>query len=95
VLLSLAISRGWVIRQIDIQNAFLHGFLNEDVYMKQPAGFVDSEHPNHICKLDKSLYGVKQALCAWFSRLSSKLLQLSFKASKEDVSLFIFNMSDI
>jgi hypothetical protein len=45
VLLSLAISRGWVIRQIDIQNVFLHGFLNEDVYMKQPAGFVDSEHP--------------------------------------------------
>jgi hypothetical protein len=93
--LSLAISRGWVIRQIDIQNVFLHGFLDEDVYMKQPLGFVDLEHPNYICKLDKSLYGLKQAPRAWFSRLSSKLLQLGFKASKVDVSLFIFNLSGI
>jgi hypothetical protein len=93
--LSLAISRGWVIRQIDIQNAFLHGFLDEDVYMKQPLGFVALEHPNYICKLDKSLYGLKQAPRAWFSRLSSKLLQLGFKASKVDVSLFIFNLSGI
>jgi hypothetical protein len=61
VLLSLAISHGWVIRQIDTQNAFLHGFLDEHVYMKQPPGFVDSKHPNYICKLDKSLYGLKQA----------------------------------
>ena len=60
-LLSLACSRGWTLRQIDIQNAFLHGFLEEDVYMKQPPGFVDKTHPNYICKLDKSLYGLKQA----------------------------------
>jgi hypothetical protein len=95
VLLSLALSRGWVIRQIDIQNAFLHGFLDEDVYMKQPPGFVDSARPTYICKLDKSLYGLKQAPRAWFSRLSSKLLQLGFKASKADVSLFIFNMAGV
>jgi hypothetical protein len=95
VLLSLAISRGWAIRQIDIQNAFLHSLLVEDVYMKQPPGFVDSDHPTYICKLDKSLYGLKQAPRAWFSRLSSKLLQLGFKASKADVSLFIFNVAGI
>jgi hypothetical protein len=95
VLLSLAISRGWVIRQIDILNAFLHDLLGEDVYKKQPLGFVDSDHPGYICKLDKSLYGLKQAPCAWFSRLNSKLLQLGFKASKADVSLFIFNQASI
>ena len=61
LLLSLAVSRGWSLRQIDIQNAFLHGLLHEDVYMKQPPGFVDSDHPNYLCKLDKSLYGLKQA----------------------------------
>jgi hypothetical protein len=59
VLLSLAVTRGGDLRQIDIQNAFLHGFLNEDVYMRQPPGFEDPHYPNHICKLDKSLYGLK------------------------------------
>jgi hypothetical protein len=95
VLLSLVISRGWAIRHIDIQNAFLHGLLDEDVYMKQPPEFVDCDHPIYICKLDKSLYGLKQSPRAWFSNLSSKLLQLDFKAFKVDVSLFIFSMAGI
>ena len=95
LLLSLAVSRGWSLRQIDIQNAFLHGHLEEDVYMKQPPGFVDSAHPTYICKLDKSLYGLKQAPRAWFSRLSGKLLQLGFHASKADVSLFFFNKGGV
>jgi hypothetical protein len=69
--------------------------LNEDVYMQQPPGFVDAKYPNYICKLDKSLYGLKQAPQAWFSRLSSKLIQLGFIASKADVSLFIFNKANI
>jgi hypothetical protein len=59
VLLSLVVTRGWDLHQIDIQNSFLHGFLNEDVYMRQPPGFEDPHYPNHICKLDKSLYGLK------------------------------------
>jgi hypothetical protein len=95
LLLSLAVSRGWSMRQIDIQNAFLHGILNEDVYMKQPPGFLDSKHPDYVCKLDKALYGLKQSPRAWFSRLSSKLIQLGFTASKADVSLFIFNQDGI
>ena len=95
LLLSLAISRGWAIQPIYIQNVILHDFLNEDVYMKQPPRFVDSQHPGHLCKLDKSLYGLKQAPRAWFSRLSSKLLQLSFTPSKADISLFIFNKTGI
>jgi hypothetical protein len=63
--------------------------------MKQPPGFEDSQHPTHLCKLDKSLYGLKQAPRAWFSRLSGILLQLGFQASKADVSLFIFNQANI
>jgi hypothetical protein len=78
LILSLVVSYGWVIWQIDIQNAFLHGFLDEDVYMKQPPGFEDSARPEFICKLDKSLYGLKLAPRAWFSRLSTKLLALGF-----------------
>jgi histone deacetylase 1/2 len=95
LLLSLVVSCGWLIRQIDIQNAFLHGFLDEDVYMKQPPGFEDSSRPEYICKLDKSLYGLKQAPRAWFSRLSTKLLALGFSASKADISLFLFNKGGI
>jgi hypothetical protein len=94
LLLSLAVSRDWAIRQIDIQNAFLHGFLDE-VYMKQPPGFTDSSHPDYICKLDKSLYGLKQAPRVWFSRLSKKLIDLGFSPSKADVSLFILNKGGV
>jgi hypothetical protein len=95
LLLALVVSRGWSLRQIDIQNAFLHGHLDEDVFMKQPPGFVDLDCPTYLCKLDKSLYGLKQAPRAWFSRLSGKLFQLGFYASKADVSLFIFNKDGI
>ena len=56
---------------------------------------VDSQHPGYLCKLDKSLYGLKQAPCIWFSRLSSKLLQLDFTLSEADVSLFIFKKTGI
>jgi hypothetical protein len=63
--------------------------------MKQPPGFVDSDHPTYLCKLDKSLYDLKQAPRAWFSRLSTTLLQLGFLASKADISLFIFNKGGV
>jgi hypothetical protein len=95
LLLSLAVSGNWPLQQIDIQNAILHGVLDEDVYMKQPLGFEDSAHPKILCKLDKSLYGLKQAPRAWFSRLSGTLIKLGFQASKADVSLFILNQDGL
>jgi hypothetical protein len=58
-ILSIAVSRGWSMRQLDVQNDFLHVLLEEEVYMRQPPGFEDSSHPNYICKLDKVLYGLK------------------------------------
>jgi hypothetical protein len=70
IILSIAVSRGWNLRQLDVQNAFLHGYLEEEVYMQQPPGYEDVTKPHHICKLDKSLYGLKQAPRAWFARLS-------------------------
>lgn len=91
VLLSLAVSRGWSLRQFDIQNAFLHGILHEEVYIKQPPEYEDPKYPTYLCKLDRSLYGLKQAPRAWFSRLSEKLQALGFIPSKADVSLFIVN----
>uniref|UniRef100_A0A2N9J2H1 Reverse transcriptase Ty1/copia-type domain-containing protein n=1 Tax=Fagus sylvatica TaxID=28930 RepID=A0A2N9J2H1_FAGSY len=76
-------------RQIDIHNAFLHGTLSEDVFMSQPPGFTHPQFPTHVCKLQKAIYGLKQAPRAWFSKLSSRLLQLGFCGSRSDSSLFI------
>ena len=91
--LSLAISAGWSVQQIDIQNAFLHGNLSEDVFMTQPPGFQHPHFLNHVCKLQKAIYGLKQAPRAWFSRLSSRLIALGFTGSKSDTSLFICRTS--
>ncbi|KAJ0816493.1 putative RNA-directed DNA polymerase [Helianthus annuus] len=91
IVLSLAVTKGWPLRQLDVQNAFLHGDLKETVYLQQPPGFVDPAKPDHVCLLHKSLYGLKQAPRAWFHRLSTALIGLGFKGSKTDPSLFILS----
>ncbi|GAA0168152.1 transmembrane signal receptor [Lithospermum erythrorhizon] len=90
-ILSIVVSFNWPLRQIDIQNAFLHGTLDETVYMVQPPGFVDERYPNYACKLHKSLYGLKQAPRAWFNCLQEFLLSYGFLQSKADTSLFVFS----
>ncbi|GAA0184113.1 transmembrane signal receptor [Lithospermum erythrorhizon] len=88
VVLQLAVSKNWSTRQIDVNNAFLHGLLTEQVFMKQPPGFKDDVHPQYVCKLNKAIYGLKQAPRAWFHNLSSRLA-LGFTSSSADSSLFI------
>ncbi|RDX69148.1 hypothetical protein CR513_51777, partial [Mucuna pruriens] len=75
---------------LDVNNAFLNGFLDEDVYMNQPLGF-EASNKTLICKLNKTIY----ALCAWFDRLKSTLFQLGYKASKCDPSLFIQSINSM
>ena len=82
LILSIVVSRGWSLRQLDVQNAFLHGILEEEVYMQQPPGYVDKNHPTYVCKLDKTLYGLKQAPRAWYDRLCKRLQALGFVPSK-------------
>jgi histone deacetylase 1/2 len=93
--LAISVSRGWNLRQLDVKNTFLHGVLEEEVYMRQPPGFEHPKAPDFVCKLDKALYGLKQAPRAWYSRLSSKLHDLGFTPSKADTSLFLYQKSGI
>ncbi|XP_071679967.1 uncharacterized protein [Lolium perenne] len=95
LVLAIAVSRGWSLRQLDVKNAFLHGVLEEEVYMRQPPGYEDRGKMNYVCKLDKALYGLKQAPRAWYSRLSSQLIHYGFVASKSDTSLFIFHKPNV
>ncbi|XP_021321359.1 uncharacterized protein LOC110437291 [Sorghum bicolor] len=89
--LSLALTRGWPVHQLDVKNAFLHGVLTETVYCSKPAGFVDSSCPDIVCRLKKSLYSLKQAPRAWNHRFVAFLLTLGFVEAKSDISLFIYH----
>lgn len=89
VVLALTVHFQWPLHQLDVTNAFLRGILQEDIYMLQPPGFVDSTLPNHVCKLHKSPYGLQQAPRDWFNCFSSYLTALGFHRTYADLSLFI------
>ena len=74
---------------MDVQIAFLNGFLKEDVYMAQPKGFIDPHFPNHVLYLKKALYGLKQAPRTWYDRLTQYLVSHGFTSGKTDQTLFI------
>ncbi|GKV25872.1 hypothetical protein SLEP1_g35253 [Rubroshorea leprosula] len=93
IVITTSCMKGWTIRQLNVKNAFLHGYLSKPVYMKQPPGFIDSMHPSHVCRLKKALCGLKQAPRAWFDRLNNFFLNFGFFCSITDPSLFICHSS--
>jgi hypothetical protein len=84
----------WPLFQLDVKNAFLHGDLSEEVYMEQPPGFVaQGESQGHVCKLRKTLYGLKQSLRAWFGRFSEVVLKFGLQRCQTDHSVFHLHTS--
>ena len=81
VLLSLAANLDWPLQQLDVKNAFLNGDLEEEVYMDSPPGF-ESQLNQKICKLQKSLYGLKQSPRAWFERFAQFIKKLGYSVSE-------------
>ncbi|CAH9055335.1 unnamed protein product [Cuscuta epithymum] len=88
LLISLAATHGWHLHQLDIKNAFLHGDLQEEVYIEQPPGFVAQGEYGKVCRLRKSLYGLKQSPRAWFGKFSQTIEQFGMKKGQSDHSVF-------
>ncbi|WVZ51993.1 hypothetical protein U9M48_003089 [Paspalum notatum var. saurae] len=91
ILLAFAASKGFKLQQMDVKSAFLNGFKEEEVYVRQPPGFGSARFPDRVYKLRKALYGLKQAPRAWYARLKSFLLKSRFVMGSEDKILFLLS----
>jgi hypothetical protein len=88
ILLAYAANHSFRLFQMDVKSAFLNGPIKEEVYVEQPPRFEDDRYPDHVYKLCKVLYGLKQALRAWYECLRDFLIANAFKVGKADPTLF-------
>nr|KAJ0204922.1 hypothetical protein LSAT_V11C500296580 [Lactuca sativa] len=89
--LAYASYMNFIVYQMDVKKAFLHGVLEEEVFLNQPPGFMDKDHPDYVYRLDKAVYGLKQAPRAWYETLTSYLLENGYRRGAIDNTLFIKN----
>nr|GEU65367.1 hypothetical protein [Tanacetum cinerariifolium] len=92
--LAYASFMNFIMYQIDVKSAFLYVTIEEEVYVRQPSGFVDLEFPNRVYKVEKALYGLYQAPRAWYETLSNYLLENKFRRWTIDKTLFIKKIKD-
>jgi histone deacetylase 1/2 len=88
--LTLIAAKNWPAHQLDVSNAFLHGKLTERVHCQQPTGFEDVDQPDTVCLLSRSLCGLRQAPCVWFTTFDAHTFTMGFKPSRSDPSLFVY-----
>ena len=94
VLFSIAVNKDWPLHQFDVKNAFSHGKIEEEVYMKAPPGFSSDFTPGERYKLNKAFYGLKQSPRAWFRRFTTAMTKLGYKQSNSDHTLFLKRKND-
>ncbi|GKF07325.1 retrovirus-related pol polyprotein from transposon TNT 1-94 [Tanacetum coccineum] len=88
ILLAYACALDFKLYQMDVKSAFLNGFINEEVYVVQPPGFINFAKPNYVYRLKKALYGLKQAPKAWYDRLKAFLIKHDYSMGMVDNTLF-------
>ena len=93
-LLALANAQDLEIHQMDVKTAFLNGSLDCEIYMPQPEGFVDPDRPNHVCKLKKSIYGLKQSARCWNTTLDEYLKSVGYHKSRADGCIYMKSMKE-
>jgi hypothetical protein len=89
MIVALAAQRNWTIYQLDVKSIFLHGKLNEDVFVEQPKGYKKKGSEGKVYQLHKALYGLKQAPRAWFSRIAAYFKDEGFETCSNEHTLFI------
>ncbi|GJS17782.1 retrotransposon protein, putative, ty1-copia subclass [Tanacetum coccineum] len=106
ILIAIAAYYDYEIWQMDVKTAFLNGYLNEEVYMEHLEGFVNKKYPNRVCKLKRSIYGLKQTSRQWNKRFDDEIKKFGFtqncdepcvylKASGSNVTFLILYVDDI
>ena len=93
-LLALSNAKNWEVHQMDVRTAFLQGNLEEEVYMRQPDGYVNEEYPDYVCKLKKSIYGLKQSARCWNTAIDTFLKSSGYKQMKSDSCLYMKSIRD-
>ncbi|KAK8936988.1 hypothetical protein KSP39_PZI012089 [Platanthera zijinensis] len=94
ILLALASIEDFIVHQMDVKTAFLNGELDEDIYMAQPEGYVQKDQKDKVCKLDKSIYGLKQAPKMWHMKFDQVVKSLGFQSSLSDKCLYHRSLSN-
>jgi hypothetical protein len=92
--ISLATYMGWRLHQMDAMTSFLNGDIEEEVYIKQPDGFMIRDQKSHVCRLKKILYGIKKAPHAWHENMDGFLIRLGFRKSVSDPNLYYHIFGD-
>ncbi|GKA15375.1 retrotransposon protein, putative, ty1-copia subclass [Tanacetum coccineum] len=105
IIIAITVFYDYEIWQMDVKTTFLNGYLDEDIYKVQPEGFVDPNHPRKVCKLQRSIYGLKQASKSWNKRIDEEIKRFGFtqnlvepcvyqKASGSNVTFLILYVDD-